>query len=445
MSAIHTRYGRGFYGGLLEALIRVMGSAKGYLFHHGPRVAVLSHRLGRSFGLSHRQLAELFFGSILSDLGMIGLVEEAWENPVPVLPPDSRAQVERHPQRSADTVLSVPYLESVAPLVQHHHEWWDGSGYPDGLQGDDIPFGAQILRVADTAAALGEERPHRQALTPDEIRRVVAQDLGREFGPEVGRRFILLHDRDELFGYHEGYFRRIQQDAMEALLPEDVSPLSADQLLEIFGGLIDAKDRYTGGHSRRVANLAHSVARIMGLGEDFRLSLRAAGYLHDLGKLNVPLRVLMKQGKLDDQERGEIQRHAPAGATILQAIPSLQHLAPGARYHHERWDGSGYPEGLSGQRIPRVAQILAVCDAYDAMTSSRAYRPARTHELAIEEIERSAGSHFAPQVAEAFLSLSQDTFDEIRNGDRPGPRKELFSNFRSLWADARSEQSALPG
>lgn len=443
MSTNQTRYGRGYYAGLLEALIRVMGTAKGYLFEHGPRVAVLAHRLGQSFDLSKRELAELFFGSILADLGMIGMVEEAWENPVPELPPGARAQVETHPGRSAETVLSIPYLESVAPLVRHHHEWWDGNGYPDGLEGDEIPLGAQILRVADTVAALGEDRPQRSALSTPEIRQVVAEGLGREFGPEAGKRFMLLQEQEELLTFHRGYFRRIQREAVEHLLPEDVSPLSADQLLEIFGCLIDAKDRYTGGHSRRVAGLSRAVARELGLGEEFRANLRAAGYLHDLGKLNVPLRVLIKQGSLTQAEREEVQGHAPAGAHILEAIPSLQHLAPGARYHHERWDGQGYPEGLSGPRIPRVARILAVCDAYDAMTSTRAYRPARSHDEALDEIHRGRGNHFAPEVAEAFLDLDDEVFYRVRDSETP--RQEALFRFEPPWSDDRARSSPLPG
>jgi HD-GYP domain-containing protein (c-di-GMP phosphodiesterase class II) len=173
-------------------------------------------------------------------------------------------------------------------------------------------------------------------------------------------------------------------DAAAAVLPQEVSPLSSDKLLELLASLIDAKDPYTTGHSRRVAALAVAVANQLALGDHVRVTLWAAGYLHDLGKVSVPLRILTKAGPLDALERRTVQAHPSDGARILEGIPSLRHLAPGARYHHERWDGGGYPEGIRGERIPLVAQILAVADSYDAMTSKRSYRDSRTHQHAMD-------------------------------------------------------------
>jgi len=132
----------------------------------------------------------------------------------------------------------------------------------------------------------------------------------------------------------------------------------------------------------------------------------AAAYLHDLGKLSVPLRVLGKETALDDDEMEEVRLHPSVGASILERIPSLRHLSTGARYHHERWDGRGYPEGLKGDHIPLLAQVLAVSDSYDAMTSNRAYRPSRDHEVAMDEIARGTGVQFGPRAAAAFCAFS---------------------------------------
>ena len=423
MNAFADRSGRAFYAGLLEGLIRVMGMWHGYLFQHGPRVSVIALRLGRSFELDRQQLSELFFGAVLSDLGMIGLVEEALENPKPSLTGEARAQVEIHPKRSADTVSAIPYLGDVAPLVARHHEWWDGTGYPQGLSGDAIPLCAQILRVADTVAALGEDRPQRPKLDAGEIRKEVQRALGHEFSPEVGKRFIKLMDKGEVHGFNDAFFRQSMLNAVEHLLPAEIPGVSADQLLEIFAGLIDAKDPYTGGHSRRVAALSYAVAEKMGLDERVQDATRSAGYLHDVGKVSIPLRILTKPTRLDEGEYRAVKRHPTAGAHILRAIPSLQHLTTGARYHHERWDGSGYPEGLSGGRIPIVAQILAVCDSYDAMTTGRAYRTSKSHGHAMEEVDQSLGTHFAPGPAGAFLTLPYETFHQIRLSEQPRERE----------------------
>ncbi|MEQ8328920.1 MAG: HD domain-containing phosphohydrolase [Longimicrobiales bacterium] len=416
----HDHSGRAFYSGLLEALTQVMGSAKGYLKDHAPRVALLSTIIAEGLGLDKRQVSELFFASVLSDVGMIGLAEDAWENPVPELPPAVRERVERHPIRSQEQVERIPHLGELAPLVRHHHEWWDGSGYPDRLAGHDIPVGAQILRLADTVAALGQARPHRPYLSVEDIVDVVRKGSGREFGPEVAATYLRMQKAGDVPEFERTSFRHAVSRAAAHLLPDEVSPLSSDQLLAILANLIDAKDPYTAGHSRRVATLAVAVASELGLQDHMKSTLWAGGYLHDLGKLRVPLRILAKRGPLTDEEFGMVQRHPSDGAAVLETIPSLQHLTTGARYHHERWDGKGYPEGLTGDHIPLVAQVMAVCDAYDAMTSTRAYRSGRSHPQAMEEVAASVGSHFSPRAAEAFLALPDGLFEALQVQAVPG-------------------------
>jgi HD-GYP domain-containing protein (c-di-GMP phosphodiesterase class II) len=406
--------GRSYYVGLLQALSQLLGSAKGYLSDHGPRVAMLAGHIGDRMGLSWKESSGLFFASILSDIGMIGLAEEAWENPVPYLPGHVRARVRRHPIRSEARVRLIPHLESLGPLVRHHHEWWNGSGYPDGLKGKEIPLGAQILRTADTVVALGQARPHRGPLEPDAIYEAVERAIDVEFGPEVGRTYLSLHQAGDLPTYRPATFQRQLARAARHLLPGEVSPLSSDHLLSILANLIDAKDPYTAGHSRRVAMLAVAVGSKLGFNGHMRSPLWAGGYLHDLGKLSVPLRILTKEGTLTNAEFERLKAHAKDGADILETITTLKHLAPGARHHHERWDGTGYPAGLRGDEIPLVGQILAVCDSYDAMTSQRAYRNSRSHESALEEIARCKGSHFSPRVAEAFLELEDYVFQAVR-------------------------------
>jgi HD-GYP domain-containing protein (c-di-GMP phosphodiesterase class II) len=414
-----TNSGRSFYAGLLEALTQVMGTAKGYLYDHGPRVAHLSRQIGREMGLSERDIAELMFASVLSDTGMIGLAEDAWENPVAHLDLDTRKRVQIHPIRSESAVTAIPHLEGVAPLVRFHHEWWDGSGYPDGLMGGEIPLGARILRLADTVAALGENRPHRPPCSAVQIRRIVEEGRAVEFCPDTAAAFLDLYDRRRMPDYHAPTFQRVLVAAAQELLPPQISPLSGDQLLEILSTLIDAKDPYTAGHSRRVAILSVACANQLGLGDEMLETVWAAAYLHDLGKLSVPLRVLAKTAALDEDEREEVRLHPSVGASILERIPSLAHLSTGARYHHERWDGKGYPEGLRGEHIPLVAQVLAVSDSYDAMTSNRAYRPSREHETAMEEIARGTGEQFGPRAAAAFLTLPDHLFHSIRRTRAP--------------------------
>jgi HD-GYP domain-containing protein (c-di-GMP phosphodiesterase class II) len=254
--------------------------------------------------------------------------------------------------------------------------------------------------------------------------------VDREFGRDVADTYLALNRADEIPAFsHEGY-RHTLLRAAEEILPEEVSPLSTDQLLSIVANLIDAKDPYTGGHSRRVAALAVSVADQLRLEGHIRATLWAAGALHDLGKLAVPLRILAKAERLDAQEFEYIRAHPGDGAGILERIPTLEHLTTGVRYHHERWDGRGYPEGLSGDRIPLVAQVISVCDAYDAMTSKRAYRESLGSDYAREEVAREAGRQFGPDAAEGFLGVSEEVFAKLR-GARPAPG-DLPERVRTL-------------
>lgn len=423
--------GREFYAGLLEALTGVMASAKGYLEDHGPRVAVLANRLGIELGLGSRACSELVFASVLADMGMVGLAEDAWENPAPELTDDARARVQRHPERSERRVRQIPHLETLGSLVRNHHEWWNGRGYPDGLSGEEIPLGARILRLADTVTALAAPRPHRGPLTPGEIEGFVESEAGKELGPDVARAYLGLCSDGRVPAFRRNDYRRLVMGAAERLVPPEVSPPSTNQLLTIVANLVDAKDPYTAGHSRRVAVLAVAAADQLGVPGPVKSALWSTGYLHDLGKVAVPLRVLAKAGKLTDEEFDFIRAHPGDGADILETIPTLKHLTDGVRHHHERWDGRGYPDGLAGQGIPLVAQITAVCDTYDAMTSKRAYRESLGSECALTEIRRERGLQFSPDVADAFLSIPDDIFQGLHSS-RPAAFREIPERVATL-------------
>lgn len=181
--------------------------------------------------------------------------------------------------------------------------------------------------------------------------------------------------------------------------------------IRALSGAIDAKDRYTRGHSDRVALLGKQLALEVGYSEEDAERVRLCGILHDVGKIGVPEHVLCKNSRLTDEEFEMIKLHPTIGAEMLQDIPSLQDLLPGVLHHHERWDGRGYPAGLSGEDIPMMGRILALADTFDAMSSNRAYRSAMPREKVLAEIERCSGSQFEPRLAEAFLRLDLSDYD----------------------------------
>ncbi|MFG0275715.1 MAG: HD-GYP domain-containing protein [Phycisphaerales bacterium] len=183
--------------------------------------------------------------------------------------------------------------------------------------------------------------------------------------------------------------------------------------LHAMTGSVDAKDPYTRGHSDRVAHLAFDLAVASGMSRDESEQVRIAGLLHDVGKIGVPERVLLKAGRLDDAEFDALKRHPAIGHEILQGIRPMAPMLPGVLHHHERWDGRGYPHGLAGESIPRIARILALADAFDAMSSNRAYRDAMPREKVLGEIARCAGSQFDPQLAQLFVGLDFMRYDEM--------------------------------
>ena len=176
-------------------------------------------------------------------------------------------------------------------------------------------------------------------------------------------------------------------------------------ILSVLSGAIEARDPYTRGHSARVTAIAETVARALGWSEERLASLRIGGPLHDIGKLTVSDEVLRKEGRLDEDELEEIREHPKVGAKILLRMSAFREALPYVLYHHERWDGNGYPSGRSGESIPLEARLLAIADAFDAMTSDRPYRQALTHEQAVAEVERCAGTQFDPEIARVFLEL----------------------------------------
>ena len=168
---------------------------------------------------------------------------------------------------------------------------------------------------------------------------------------------------------------------------------------------IDAKDTYTNGHSGRVAEYAKEIAKRVGYTAQMQDEIYMMGLLHDVGKIGVPDAVINKPSRLTDDEFELIKNHPVMGARILKNIKEMPKLATGARWHHERYGGGGYPDGLKGEEIPEEARIIAVADAYDAMTSRRSYREILSQEYVRNEIEKGKGTQFDPKFAEVMLAM----------------------------------------
>src|SRR3989338_3650762 len=172
---------------------------------------------------------------------------------------------------------------------------------------------------------------------------------------------------------------------------------------EALAEAIEKRDPYTGGHTKRVVNYSLAAAKYLNLSQREIELLRLSAILHDIGKVGIEDKILRKPGRLDDEETKVMKMHPTFGVDIMQHIKQLKDLIPGMKYHHERSDGNGYPDGLKGKEIPIIASIIAVADTFDAMTTDRSYRTRLPHHIAIDEIKKEAGAQFEREVALAFV------------------------------------------
>ena len=191
---------------------------------------------------------------------------------------------------------------------------------------------------------------------------------------------------------------------------EEVEGLSL-HIVKALAEAIDAKDRYTNGHSGRVAAYSKEIAQRYGFPSDKLEDIYVMGLLHDVGKIGVPDAVINKPGKLTEDEFELIKMHPVMGSKILKNITELPQLSNGARWHHERYDGTGYPDRLSGENIPIEARIIAVADSYDAMSSRRSYRNVLSQDVIRNELINGKGTQFDPKLADIMLSMMDEDKD----------------------------------
>lgn len=205
----------------------------------------------------------------------------------------------------------------------------------------------------------------------------------------------------------ENGIQKYELSASKTQILQDLSELFYKTIKSIAQAL-DAKDEYTHGHSIRVTLYSLALAKTLNLSDDLLEEIETTGLLHDIGKIAIPEKILLKPGKLTDDEYEIIKKHPELGKRLVGGIGKLKLISNWLKYHHERYDGQGYPEGLVGEQIPISSRIIAIADTYDAMTSSRSYRRALSHQEAISEINRCSGTQFDPELARLFVSISDE-------------------------------------
>jgi putative nucleotidyltransferase with HDIG domain len=243
--------------------------------------------------------------------------------------------------------------------------------------------------IADTSTAIQcmKEGAYDYLTKPFNLDEVVLS-----VGRALERRRLELENRD----YQQHLEQKVEEQA-EKIRASFINAITA------LAYALEAKDVYTSGHSQRVTGISVAIARELGMPQDSIDKIRLAGLVHDIGKIGIRESVLNKPASLTDEELKHIKSHCEAGEHILTPIVEDEEILRAVRHHHEHYDGMGYPDGLRGEQIPLAARILAVADAFDAMTSERPYRSAMSAQDACAEIERCKGTQFVPEVADAFF------------------------------------------
>jgi HD-GYP domain-containing protein (c-di-GMP phosphodiesterase class II) len=309
----------------------------------------------------------------------------------------------------------------------------DASGMPKGLRdglwwAGDLPRGEEVIRratqtlLAEVDEAAGGSMLSAVVAPPPGLRtpgssQLLVQPLGCKgrmvglliAGNKRGPDSMVSSYDSQLIEAAAGY---VGAFADNVALYEDQEALFLGTVRALTAA-IDAKDRYTLGHSERVAHLSVMLARSAGLSRADEERLHLTGLVHDVGKIGVPERVLLKPGKLTEEEFALIRLHPEIGHRILKDIPQLAAVLPGVLHHHERYDGKGYPHGLKSTQIPTDARVIAVADTFDAMSSDRSYRPRLPRDQVIAEIIRHAGTQFDPDLAHLIARIDLNEYDRM--------------------------------
>lgn len=322
-------------------------------------------------------------------------------------------------ERGADIVaklgLSVETVQAILALDEH----WDGSGYPERLRGAEIPLLARILGVAQHLDVFASERDPSAAI------RILQERSNRWFDPTLVHVVHSLDNRDELWTQclaSDGtdVARRLVLD-LEPTQNGAVHQSDVDRICEAFADVVDAKSPFTYRHSIGVADVATSMARVLQLAPDRVQLVRRAALLHDLGKLGVPNTILDKSEHLTSEEWEVVVQHPRLTREILSRIASFGELAEVAGAHHEKLDGSGYPDGLTAHQLSLEARIVAVADVYQALIERRPYREGMSHAEAMVVLHRLAGDKLDPHCV-AAVAVARDPWS-VWTPTTPSPHK----------------------
>jgi HD-GYP domain-containing protein (c-di-GMP phosphodiesterase class II) len=428
---------------VLAALSHALDLTEGQPAGHAVRTCVLGIRIADEIGIGDAARNALFYALLLKDsgcssssarmsslFGVDDLVLKAegkrvdWSRPSEVLryirrhagegqsplrriasvgsvaknlKREGQAIVETRCERGAEIARQLELPEAAAVAIRELDEHWDGSGQPYGLAGDEISIVGRIGCVAQNAElflAMGGR---------DEMRRMLGERRGRWFEPALTDALLAIGAADPVWRDLDA---GVAERRLAELAPDDIElgtdDVRLDRIAEAFAAIVDAKSPFTGRHSAGVALHAATIGNELGWSAHVLRDLRRGALLHDLGKLGISNTILDKPGKLDADEFRRIKAHPVYTEQILARVPGFAPLAAAAAAHHERLNGSGYPNGLQAAELTPYTRALAVADVFEALTADRPYRDGMPIDRALEIMRREAGTALCPETLDAL-------------------------------------------
>ena len=412
---------------LAIAFSQALDLAEGKAVGHAQRVAYIASMLAEALDLTPPQRAGVFFGALLHDAGvtlaasdvcrLAGLDEDAIFGPSPLRSPDElRGEValadltsvieaaHQHCTLGAETVRALDLPDEVVTAVEAHHERWDGRGFPAGTAGEAIPIEARVVALADVAESLIAREA--SSLT---ARRHFAEEIDRvsdiQADPRLSWELLRVARSDDFW---LGLYAEDMTDVLAAQkVPADgrKSRKRVMRFAEVFADIADAKGGHTTGHSRRTAVGAEKLGEALELDPGHVEMVRIAALLHDIGLLGVPARIMSKPDILSVTEMQIMRRHPGNSEMVLQALNGFEEIALWVARHHERPDGKGYPDMLTGDDIPLESRIISVADVHAALTAERAHRRAISHKDARQILLGAAGTQLDAELTQLYCSL----------------------------------------
>ncbi len=390
---------------LIKCLSRILDEIEGHTSSHAQGVANSSISFADEFGFTLKTQRSLYYAALLHDIGETTLPHSILYKNGPLLPAE-RKKIESHSIVGYKIVKNIPSMTEVADLIRHHHESWDGTGYPDQLMMGEFTRAKQILAICDLNDTLSRERPYRPKRTNEEIENILNESKGTRFQPDIVEKFIKFKNNTNIKKNSLKKINEIKDSGQELSDFESQAYLLAISV--VFSNLIGEKIPFLATHPSKVALLSVKLGEAIGMNKNELFEMKIAAFLGDIGILAQDEKIYMKKDKLSPEDIETINNHTLIGERATSEIVSLPNVSKIIRNYHESWDGSGYPDGIKGSKIPLASRILRIADTYVALQHDRPYRKGKQRTEITESINTYLKNIADPSLVNILMEIMKN-------------------------------------